>query len=862
MATVPLVSLVVPCFNVERFLTGFLASLDQQIVDPSLFEVIFVVDGSPDDSEKHLREWAASTDCNATLIVTENRGVSSARNTGIEAAVGQWVSFPDPDDLLGEGYLNQVLAAIEQDPGESLLATRLVRIDESGKTSLGHALDYRYREGSRTLDLKEEPSFLQLAVHTALFRNEVLVAQGIRFDPRIKVFEDGKFVAEYMLAAPNTQVRVLCEAHYLYQVRDDGSGALSSSDADPTSRYLTTTRAGHLELLRGFPGSAGPPLWLQFMVLYDLYWLFAASMRMKDPIHGASSESLIELNVLVREVLRSCTEVALWQFNVVTVAPEIRGAWIVAHSGFLPMRWVRRYREDADAREAEIRYLSASTECAEIVHVGAEAVLPSFSKWRAVRFLGEDWLFERILWLPESESLRLSAAPGSEEDFACEGQVKSDAQFDKIFGWGRPEMPEPAAARLTSGGLVGKHEKRTSSPSLPRRVLSWLANRVAVMPPISLRYRNAWLLMDRDTQANDNAEALARYLTRRQTTVRVFFVIRKESSEYARLRAAGLPVLPFGGVRHFLLVRNASHIVSSHIDEYVVRPFRELGVTKTWNFVFLQHGVTQNDLSRWFNSKDVQLFMTATEAERNAFVADGTPYILTEKEVRLTGFPRHDRLVEAMREESGLRTRRSVLIMPTWRSYLLTETLGTGNSRGAGDKFAQSGYVEQWSGLLRDSTLKSFAKAHDLDLVLLPHPNLEPHLDYLEVPEWVRIESYREGAIAGLLAEAQVVVTDYSSQSFEGAFCRVPCVYFQFDREEFFGGGHIGSTGYFDVESDGFGPVVGTKEAAVLSIRELVEGTSPMTAVYRERIEDLYPARDGRASERVYEAISALPDRD
>lgn len=861
MATVPLVSLVVPCFNVERFLSGFLASLDRQMVDPSLFEVIFVVDGSPDESEKVLREWAEGTDCVSKLIVTENRGVSSARNTGLEAAVGQWVTFPDPDDLLGKGYLRQLLAAVEQDPAESLIATRLVRIDESSKRSLGHALDYRYREGSRTLDLNAEPGFLQLAVHTALFRNEVLVTRGIRFDPRIKVFEDGKFVAEYMLAAPNTQVRVLCEAHYLYQVRHDGSGALSSSDAAPVSRYLTTARAGHLELLRGFPESAGPPLWLQFMVLYDLYWLFAASMRMKDPIHGASSESLVELNALVREVLRSCSEVALWQFNVVTIAPEIRGAWVAAHSGRIPKRWIRRYREDVEAGESELRYLSASMECAEVALLETKPVTPSFSKWRTVRFFGEDWLFERILWLPASGSLRLSALPGSEEDFAFEGQVKSDAQFERLFGWGRPEMPEPASARLASGGVTGKPERRASGPGFLRRVVAWLANRAAVVRPFSLTYRNAWLLMDRDTQANDNAEALARYLAQHQAGVKAFFVIRKGGAEYARLRAAGLPVIPYGGVRHFLLVRNASHLVSSHIDEYVVRPFKDLGVAKTWNFVFLQHGVTQNDLSRWFNSKDVQLFMTATEDERNAFIADGTPYILTEKEVRLTGFPRHDRLVEAMSEDSGLRARRSILIMPTWRSYLLTETLGTGNSRRAGDHFAQSEYVKQWSSLLRDPTLKEFAKTHNLDLVLLPHPNLEPHLDYLEVPEWVRVESYRDGGTARLLAEAQVTVTDYSSQSFEGAFCRVPCVYFQFDREEFFGGGHIGSTGYFDVEADGFGPVVATTQAAILSIIELVEGTSSMAAVYGERIESLYPARDGRASERVYAAISALPDR-
>ncbi|KAM9863127.1 hypothetical protein ACI1US_00916 [Leucobacter sp. BZR 635] len=863
MADLPLVSLVVPCFKVERFLRGFLESIDLQGVDPELFEVILVVDGSPDNSEAVIREWAADTPYSVQINVTENRGVSSARNTGLDAATGRWITFPDPDDLLGAGYLQHVVDAIKADPVESLLATRLVRIDEGTKQALGHALDYRYSQGTRTLDLADEPTFLQLAVHTALFRAHILAEQRVRFDPRLRVFEDGKFVAQYLLAAQNTHIRVLSEAHYLYQVRVDGTGALSASDADPASRYLVTARAAHLELLQQVDQEDAAPLWLQYMVLYDLYWLFAASMRMKDPIHGADAEQLRELNALVRSVLQRCSTEALWGFNLVSVVPEIRGAWIAANAGEIAERWVRRYREDRGLGGTELRYLSVGTEHAERVISGGSSVQPLYAKWRSVRFLGEDWLYERILWVPASGLITLTSEPGDPEGFADAGTVHTDEDFRTRFGWNRPSTSKPVDARLAGGNPISM-PARTPRRNPARRIrglVQGLLNRLAVVPPFSLPYRNGWVLLDRDTQANDNAEAFAQYLVKHQPRTNTRFVVRRRSPDYRRLRKDGIRVIPFGGARHFLAVRNASHLVSSHIDEYVVRPFEQLGVAKTWNFVFLQHGVTQNDLSRWFNAKDVQLIMTATEPERRAFVSDLTPYILSNKEVRLTGFPRHDRLVAAMATTQSARTRRSVLIMPTWRSYLLTEVTGDGNSRSAGEAFADSEYVAQWSALLNSPKLAALAEAHNLELVLLPHPNLEPHLEYLSIPKSVRVESYQQGSIAGLLARAEVTVTDYSSQSFEGAFCGAPCVYFQFDREEFYGGGHIGSPGYFDVARDGFGPVVQHVDSVFTGIAEVLDGASEQARAYRQRIEEIYPARDGNASKRVFDAISALRDR-
>src|SRR5690606_5461429 len=144
-----------------------------------------------------------------------------------------------------------------------------------------------------------------------------------------------------------------------------------------------------------------------------------------------------------------------------------------------------------------------------------------------------------------------------------------------------------------------------------------------------------------------------------------------------------------------------------------------------WKFVFLQHGVTQNDLSHWINKKRVDLVIAASAAEEEAFVADGSPYRLTELDVGLTGFRRHDRLQNLRDGAAG--GRRSLLIMPTWRADLLGPATGMGNLRALRAEFWESDYAQAWFGLLRSEALRQVAESHQLDIVFLPHPNLAPH---------------------------------------------------------------------------------------------------------------------------------------
>lgn len=82
--------------------------------------MIFVIDGSPEDSERIIADWIVAYDVDAKIISKPNGGLSSARNDGMDAATGVWISFPDPDDILAPDYLDHIAAAIDSDETQSV----------------------------------------------------------------------------------------------------------------------------------------------------------------------------------------------------------------------------------------------------------------------------------------------------------------------------------------------------------------------------------------------------------------------------------------------------------------------------------------------------------------------------------------------------------------------------------------------------------------------------------------------------------------------------------------------------------------------------------------------------------------------
>lgn len=862
--TSPSFAIVSAVYGVARYLPEFFTSLESQTYPHEKISVILVDDGSEDESGELCEQWAAETSFRVKVIHQQNAGQASARNTGIDnLGTEDWVTFTDPDDFLDPEYFSRVAGSIKQEQDVHLVATHHVDYwEDDPARGDRHALRFRFASGDRVVDIERYPRNFHMHVASSGLRVDVLRRSGLRFDDRVKpVFEDAHFLSKYLLLAEVPLVAYLDSAVYYYRRRGDGTSTMQNAKSDPR-RYTDVLEFGTRDLLHHALRVKGRiPDWLQYLVIYDLAWIY----RSEDALHGAfktlTEEECDRYHQLAGECLRLLDPLNVEAYPDVKRTTAQREAMVHGYSKN-PWRWESVVIDGVDQGRGLVKlvYHYTGSAPAEEFLVAGRTVSPRHAKTRDFIYLRCPLVHERIVWVPSNGTL----------------QVRLDGRIVPLTGsWptGRTNAMRPAqisrlrrkdirsaavapSGRSTTERALNRSKKSRSSSSEERKVRR--AEYLARRGTFARMFKDAWVLMDRSHNAHDNAEHLFKYLRSERRDINAWFVVRKGTADWNRLRAEGYKrVIPHGSLIWMILCLHATHMVSSHVDRYVVEPFSRRGGWR-WRYTFLQHGVTQADLSRWLNSKRIDLFITASRDEYASIAGDGSAYAFTSHEVQRTGFPRHDRLMGLAQSSRSAGGKGHVLVMPTWRAYFSQlKSAGTGE-RGAHPEFFASDFAREWQALLADERVLELCRREDRELVFMPHPNLEPYLEGFDLPEDVRVATYADVDVQQMIAGADAMITDYSSVAVDAAFVGRPVVYFQFDRREFLGGGHIGRPGYFDYETHGFGPVVATVDGVLDALERCAEVDFSVPSEYAKRTRAAFGAPKSGACERVTRAIEDL----
>jgi CDP-glycerol glycerophosphotransferase (TagB/SpsB family)/glycosyltransferase involved in cell wall biosynthesis len=842
-------SIVAAVHGVEAYLEEFFRSLEAQTVGMDRLEIIMVDDGSPDASFEIIERWRQRYPTTIRCVRQQNGGVASARNAGLRLATRPWVTFIDPDDFVVKTYFERVerfLGAFDHEP-LAMVCTNLTYFDEiDGKHRDDHPLRYRFQAGNRTVPVAELTEDIHLATHTALFRRERLEASGLRFDERVVPdFEDAHFVARYLLGVPDGAVGFVPKAKYRYRRRADASSLLQTSWHKPT-KYDDSLRYGCLELLEATAAVGPVPVWLQRTVLYHLQWYFRQDARLRSPTAALEADQLATFHMLVSRIMEHIDAATIDAFELGRPWAEI--LWALGS-----YRGQQRHSEvaigdyDPDQRVLHLRYYYTCERPHERFLVDGVAVEPWYEKTQAHVYFGRTLFHERRIWIPARQRARTT-----EVELA-------GRPTPLVMGWVQPSWRRPELflrrRHLNTRRWFEPNGYRPDTVVGPHRWKVLALRRAARLEVVQRRYGDAWIFIDRDSQADDNAEHLYRWIKEHHPEVNAWFMIDRGAQDWERLRKDGFRLLPHGWRGRALALLNAEHLISSHLDQYIVAPLprNRYGDLMRWRFTFLQHGVTTADMSRWFNQKRIDVLTTATADEYRSIVADGTPYRLTAREVRPTGFPRHDALLAKASAVSADDVD-TILIAPTWRNSLVGTKSGTGNQRQRRPDFFDTEYARRWRSLLNRTDLREAAERHGKRIVFMPHANMQMYLDGFDAPPHVSVVRHADGSIQDLFVRTALLVTDYSSVAFEAAFLGRAVVYYQFDRATYFG--EHWRPGYFDADRDGFGPVVDDEDDLVRDVADVLERGGPAER-YVERIERTFPHRDGRACERVYEAILA-----
>lgn len=190
-----MLTLVVPIYNKEQYLPRCIdALLDQTSRD---YEILLIDDGSTDGSGAVCDAYAAAHPERIRVIRKPNGGLSSARNAGIEAARGEWITFPDPDDWVEPEYVQTFLTLLAEHQTD-LVCTGFW-VDEGDSRYPGYpegpTIAMTAAEARRALLL---PPRMGGFSWNKCYRIELLRRQGLRFRSDVGAAEDLDFAYRYL----------------------------------------------------------------------------------------------------------------------------------------------------------------------------------------------------------------------------------------------------------------------------------------------------------------------------------------------------------------------------------------------------------------------------------------------------------------------------------------------------------------------------------------------------------------------------------------------------------------------------------------------------------------------------------------
>jgi len=788
-----------------------------------------VDDGSLDNSAQIIKKWQKKYPENISYIKKENGGQASARNLGLKYVTTEWVTFIDPDDFVDKRYFEELELFQEkhQNKNFAMLGANLHFYFEKGKRFVdSHPLKYKFKNNENIVSMKNMGNNIHLSAPTALFKMAIINKYQIKFKDIKPNFEDAHFLNNYLLkidSQSESHIAFIKKSIYFYRKREDGGSTLDGV-WQKKEQFKDVLRDGCLDLFK--LANNQPKEYIQRVVLYHLIWYFGYLLNREERLSALNNKEKKEFFLLIKEIF---TYIDIETINGFTLA----GCWFYHKVGMIGMMKQERlasqivYVEEYDAikKLVKLRYLSYF-KSSSIVTVDNREVLPTSHKIQTHTFVDEKFVDEYILWIPLEGNCRLN--------------IFVDSMPTRISFGGKQYHND-----VNSNEIIAhfKNSKKIDINSLPLSVK--MCRKSYQLPYFEKKFKDAWILMDRDTQADDNAEHLYRYIQKNHSNINIFFVLRKTSHDWDRLEKDGFNLIAFGSLEHKASLIHAKHMIASdatkiHSDYLDKKYYQDL---VNYKFTFLQHGITKDDLSTWLNAKEINCFITAVKREYDSIVSDFNKYKFSNKEVVLTGFPRHDKLIE----ENILNTK-EILIMPTWRNGLKD-----GDFKG---EIEEQEYFTEWSKFLNSELLKHITKTDGYKVVFNPHPNMKAYMDYLNIPNHIEIYEGEKKSIQKLFQNSELLITDYSSVALEMGLLNKPTLYYQFDHKTFFSGGHSYTKGYYDYEEDGFGSICYTYEVLIDELTKYLSGD--LDKRFYKRMEKFYLYKDKTNSQRVFNAIEDL----
>lgn len=876
-------SVVIPIYNVFNYLEETILSVINQSIDfKSNIQIILVNDGSPDNSEEICLKYKKLYPKNIIYVKQENAGVSAARNKGLEFVQGEFVNFLDSDDKWQDDAFAKAYNMFRDNLNIDVIAFKLKYFD--AQTSTNHPLNYKFVDDT-IINISTNFKDIELHAASCFIRTEAI---KYKFDSKLKYGEDALFINQIIIE--KLKYGIISSSYFYYRKRPDLSSAINTCHTN-LSYYKDTLVNFHKVLIDLTKKKYGYVLpYIQYVVMYDLQWriknvlikgLLTTSeiKKYKKDIH--SILQFIEDNVILNQRYISANHklMALKLKYGETIFDKL---YLLKGKLYLQNQIVYNFKSGnmlkinvIDINENKLN-ISGRIECIlPNNYYEIYCMINNTIKKLDFNNIGNQKNYSIDELMYESQSFKIIEKLNSNKELSIRFFIKYRSEemvgipldftlLGKLDSGYRLHYTKDKYIIFRKGNSI-VCEKKT----LKKRIVLEMYLYAQLIHHLKFKqliyrlcyhffrlthHKKIWLISDRTTVANDNGMHLFKYIVKQNNkNIKPYFVIDKNSNDYLKMKKIG-KVIPYNSFKYKMCFLNADKIISSQADQWVLNAFgknnnfyRDL---YTFDFVFLQHGIIKNDISGWlnYNNKNIKLFVTTANNEYDSILNGNYGY--SKNSVKLLGLPRHDNLTSE--------PNKTIAIMPTWRQFLQGKVNIINGTRAYNFNFKNSDYFNFYNNLINDKKLLNVMRKNNYKGIFVIHPShKENYVDFKGNDIIHVVEGFAD--YQKIFKEANILISDYSSVTFDFAYLKKPVIYAQFDKK-LFSENHIYNESYFDDTLNGFGPVTNSYKTTIDTIIKYIENDCKLEDKYLRRINKFYKYNDKNNCKRVYEAILKLDE--
>ena len=851
-------SVVIPVFNGEKYLKEAVDSVIGQSMDFfANIQIILVNDGSTDGTEGICLKYESEYPYNIMYKPQSHKGVSAARNAGLQSAVGKYIVFLDADDKLSSGFLD---AGVKFLSGNPEIDTVSFPIEFFGSTKLFAVKDTKHKRFDKAgvIDIHEHFNYIQFGVYSTVIRKSAIA--GMKFDTRLKYSEDAEFMHRLLLKT--MKYGVITEPLYQYRFHEDSTSANKMDDPE----WLTHNPIFAEALIRYSKEVYNDvSRYTQYLIIHELIGNISyktKSIEHEDNLDAVFEHIVESLGYVEDEIILNAEELDYWfrcyllklKYNTVklkipTVSifekkpefliggckfehlnPEINIYSVIERNNVLSIYgYYNLALYDGVNLELEFNNTEYSVE------TGENILLDLFFLKRRVHKacmfsvsipVTEDGVITFYMRLTVNGSkwpVRLSFTDKAPDSIFISKHVI-------IKGI---EKQNTLSVALLTEDNIEESIKTLRMVSIGKRLknidkIENILNAYAQMHALFSKMR-VWLFMDEKDTAGSNAEYFFNYCSGQTDGISKYFILSSNTIDRFRIGEVGT-VIEYGSDMHKLLYLFSEKVIISEIESNAYNPFsneeyQAVKALKNNEIVYLPRNTLINGLPSVVNVFSHNLGIIALSSELELQVIKDQGYGFSGSVLQVTGLPKHDKPND--------QTQECILFMPNYRDglYLGEDVFNF--------DFSSSEYYKKITDLLCDERLIEAADIYGYEIIFRPHDKTISQFSEEDLDESITLAS-SEYSMETLYSLAALLITD-SMPASDFAYMEKPVIYYSFagaDKPEVL-----------------FGEMITEHERLIDTIIAYMSDGCSMRDVDRKNTSTFFKYMDSQNCERVYNAV-------